>query len=111
MLILVGSYNLERKLFSDVDSMILFLVIYGSGVEIPSAKTPGPLNFLVWGQIFVGPQYGTCFISHFWGLKILSWFQDFWKSCANMISDLFNKAVGSSVYTVSDKWGINWKGF
>jgi len=28
-----------------------------------------------------------------------------------MIYDLFNKALSSSVYTVLDKWRINWKGF
>jgi hypothetical protein len=45
------------------------------------------------------------------GLKILRSFLDFLKSCSNMIYDLFDKTVSSSVYTVSDKWRINWKGF
>jgi len=50
------------------ESMILFLFIYGSGVQIQSAKSPGPLNFVCWGLIFVGSQCRTCFISHFLGL-------------------------------------------
>jgi hypothetical protein len=32
------------------DSLILFLFIYGSGVQIPSAKSPGPPNFVGWAK-------------------------------------------------------------
>jgi len=65
----VGSYNLERKLFLVSDSLILFLFIYGSGVQIPSAKSLEPLNFVGWALKYVGSQCTTCFMLHVWGLN------------------------------------------
>jgi len=35
------------------------------GAKIPGAISPGRLNFVTPLLIFVGPQYGTCFMSHF----------------------------------------------
>jgi len=32
----------------------------------------------------VGPHYGICSVSPFWHLKILRWFLDIWKICAQL---------------------------
>jgi hypothetical protein len=42
--------------------------------RIPAARSPGRLNFVRWCLIFVGPQYGTCFMSLLWHLE-------FWRGC------------------------------
>lgn len=47
----------------------------GRSTQIPGAKTPWWLNLLWLYLMFVGPQYGTCFSSHFWCLE-------FWGSCS-----------------------------
>jgi len=41
--------------------------------------------FLWRSPIFVGPLYGTCFMSPFSCLKFLRWFLDSWKTCASCI--------------------------
>jgi hypothetical protein len=38
--------------------------------QIPGARLPMQLNFMLWCIIFLDPQYGTCFISP-------SWYKDF----------------------------------
>jgi len=35
------------------------------GTKIPGAKSPKLLNFVLWLLMFVGLQYGTCFMSLF----------------------------------------------
>jgi hypothetical protein len=39
----------------------------------------GQLHFVGWHPIFVGPQYGTCFKSPFWRLKVWGGAQNFGK--------------------------------
>ena len=34
-----------------------------------AALSPRRLNFLSWRRTLLGPQYRTCFMSHFWNLK------------------------------------------
>jgi hypothetical protein len=36
------------------------------GAQIPGTRSPWPLHFVRWRLIFVGTQYGTCFMSPCW---------------------------------------------
>ena len=47
---------------------------------------PGRINFVSWHPIFVGAQYGTCFLSPFWRPEFLTRnldLQDLWTRVAN----------------------------
>lgn len=37
--------------------------VYDRGAQIADTRSPGPLNFVLWLLISVGPQYGTCFVT------------------------------------------------
>ena len=52
--------------------------------EIPSARTPGRLNFAWWCLIFVGHQYRTGFVSPLLCPRILNWLLNFWEICASL---------------------------
>lgn len=56
--------------------------VLSRGTQIPGARTRSKLNF-VWQCVrLAGSQYGACFMSLFWQLKVLRWRQDFcWKLC------------------------------
>lgn len=49
---------------------------YCRGPQIPGAKLPGPLNFIRWRLIFVGPPNGNCLAP-----RILRWLLEFCKIC------------------------------
>jgi len=40
--------------------------------QIPVGRSLGGWKFASWHLIFVGPQYGTCFMSPFWRLEFWS---------------------------------------
>jgi len=42
----------------------------GMGAQIKGAKSSGQQNFVRWCFLFVGPRYGTCFLSTFWRQKV-----------------------------------------
>jgi len=46
-------------------SLVLFCVHYTRGAHTPGARSPRRLNFVRWILMFVGPQYGSCFIINF----------------------------------------------
>jgi hypothetical protein len=60
------------------------LKVHSVGAQILGASLPWLLNFVQWRLIFVGPQYGTCFVSplwrvEFWGAsKIYTKFVHLW---------------------------------
>ena len=39
------------------------------GAKIPPAVSPWRLNYVQWRLIYVGPGFGTCFMSAFWRLE------------------------------------------
>jgi hypothetical protein len=51
------------------------------GEQIPGARSPWPLNFVRWPLIFVGPDYGTCFLSPI-GIYYFEVAPRLWKICA-----------------------------
>jgi hypothetical protein len=46
---------------------VLFTVMINRGVYISGARQLWRLNFVWWLLVFVGSQYETCLMSHFWG--------------------------------------------
>jgi hypothetical protein len=44
-------------------------MIQNRGAQIPGARSSWWPNFVRWHLTFVGPQYGTCFMSPFWHLE------------------------------------------
>jgi hypothetical protein len=56
----------------------IYTTAQGRDAHIPGARPPWRLNYLRWHLIFVDPQYGTYFKSHFWHLKILRCLLHFW---------------------------------
>jgi hypothetical protein len=51
---------------------ILILSVEGDWmvVGVYRPRSPGRTHFVCWRLIFVSPQRGNCFISHFWRLEL-----------------------------------------
>jgi hypothetical protein len=69
------------------------IILPSGGAQIPDARSPWWLNFVQWCLIFVGPQYGTCFMSPLWRLEC-------WGRCSE---DLCTPAP---LCTQSPKWSF-----
>jgi hypothetical protein len=50
-------------------SPIQCCIAWARGVQILGAISPWRLNFVRWRQVFVDPQYWTCFTSPFWHIE------------------------------------------
>jgi len=49
-------------------------LVYCMGAKLAGAKSPWPLNFIQWRQVFASPQCGIWFMLPFWCRK-------FWGGC------------------------------
>ena len=65
---------------------VTILLLCTKGAQIPGARPLGGVNFVRWPQIFVGPQYGTCFKSPFRRLEIRGFLVIFIKSAHSCFS-------------------------
>ena len=73
---LVYAVNCPTDISSTHQKRMWPLSDYSRGPQIPGAKLPGPLNFIRWSLIFVGPQNGNCFAP-----RVLRWCLEFCKIC------------------------------
>ena len=60
------------------------------GAQIPAARPPWPQNLVLWLLIFVGLQYGTCFMSPFSFPEFSGDLQIFGKMCATLAKNVIN---------------------
>jgi hypothetical protein len=72
------------------------------GAQIPGTRSPKLLNFGWWCLIFVGPQYGTCFMWRLWHQRILKWLlePDIVYYCTSL-PPLFITLIAWNVHTAS----------
>ena len=56
-------------------------------------KASAPPNFVWRNLVFLGPQYGTCFLSPFWHQWILRWLLDFLENMRTPVSPLIFHVV------------------
>jgi len=64
-----GLIMLLKALFTtrrqNVAQFVEVIVLYFRSAQFPSTRLPRRLNLVRWCLTWVGPQYGTCFMSSF----------------------------------------------
>ena len=58
-------------------------------MTLDQSWSPGRLIFVLWRQIFVGRQDGTCFISSFWRLEFCGRPLILVKLCTRVLGDIY----------------------